>query len=108
MVSWVFQKPGLQPGAGVGVTVGMLVGVLVGVSVGVLVGVLVGVFVGVSVGVLVGVLVGVFVGVGVQARTWTTPPVLAFTATPVSVPPPEIRSVKLQLLVWQPGAVSLM
>src|SRR6266496_4083105 len=95
-VSWVFQKPGLQPGAGVGVTVGMLVGVLVGV------------FVGVFVGVLVGVLVGVSVGVGVQAETTTTPPVLAFTPTPVSTPEPEIRSVKLQLLVWQPGAVSLM
>src|SRR6266536_3209715 len=79
-VSWVFQKPGLQPGAGVGVTVGVLVGVLVGVS----------------------------VGVGVQAETTTTPPVLAFTPTPVSTPEPEIRSVKLQLLVWQPGAVSLM
>src|SRR6266542_2746450 len=91
-VSWVFQKPGLQPGAGVGVTVGMFVGVLVGV------------FVGVS----VGVLVGVSVGVGVQAETTTTPPVPALTATPVSTPLPVIRSVKLQLLVWQPGAVSFM
>ncbi len=103
-----------------GVMVGMLVGVLVGVFVWVFVGVLVGVFVGVSVGVFVGVSVGVFVGVsvgvfvgvsvgvGVQAETTTTPPVLAFTVMPVSVPEPSTRSVKLQLLVWQPGAVSLM
>src|SRR5213593_2740299 len=78
----------------------------IGVAVGVAVGVLVGVFVGVLVGVFVGVLVGVFVGVGVQARTWTTPPVLALTLTPVSTPAPETRSVKSQLPASQGGAVS--
>ncbi len=67
-----------------------------------------GVPVGVFVGVFVGVLVGVLVGVGVQARIWTVPPVLVFTTTPVSTPAPETRSVKSQLLVSQPGAVSFM
>jgi len=64
----------------------------------------VGVLVGVFVGVLVG---GVFVGVGVQARTWTTPPVLALALMPVTTPVPLTRSVKSQLLASQGGAVSL-
>jgi len=56
---------------------------------------------GVGVGVLVGVLVGVdvggvpvTVGVGVQARTWTTPPLLALALAPMTTPVPKTRSVK--------------